>query len=70
MFYRCSIAPPDEQFISFTLLSDTLREHGASQITAILPYLAYARQDKVKEGESLAAAWAGSLLKAQVPIGS
>ena len=64
MFYPCSIAPPDEQFISFTLLSHTLREHGASQITAILPYLAYARQDKVKEGESLATAWAGSLLKA------
>lgn len=63
-FILGSIAPPDEQFISFTLLSHTLREHGAGQITAILPYLAYARQDKVKEGESLAAAWAGSLLKA------
>ncbi len=63
-FILGSIAPPDEQFISFTLLAHTLRDHGASQITAILPYLAYARQDKVKEGESLAAAWAGSLLKA------
>ena len=49
-FILGSIAPPDEQFISFSLLSHTLREHGASQITAILPYLAYARQDKVKEG--------------------
>ncbi len=63
-FILGSIAPPDEQFVSFTLLSHTLREHGASHITAILPYLAYDRQDKVKEGESLAAAWAGSLLKA------
>ena len=63
-FILGSIAPPDEQFISFTLLAHTLREHGASQITAILPYLAYARQDKVKEGESLGTAWAGSLLKA------
>ena len=63
-FVLGSIAPPDERLISFTLLSHTLREHGASQIAAILPYLAYARQDKVKEGESLAAAWAGSLLKA------
>ena len=63
-FILGSIAPPDEQLISFTLLSHTLREHGASEITAILPYLAYAREDKVKEGESLATAWAGSLLKA------
>jgi len=63
-FILGSIAPPDEQFISFSLLSHTLREQGAGQITAILPYLAYARQDKFKEGESLAAAWAGSLLKA------
>jgi ribose-phosphate pyrophosphokinase len=63
-FILGSIAPPDEQLISFTLLSHTLREHGAGQITAILPYLAYARQDKIKDGESLGAAWAGSLLKA------
>lgn len=63
-FILGSIAPPDEQLISFSLLSHTLREQGAGQITAILPYLAYARQDKVKEGESLAAAWVGSLLKA------
>jgi len=63
-FILGSIAPPDEQLISFTLLAHTLREHEARQITGILPYLAYTRQDKVKEGESLAAAWAGSLLKA------
>jgi ribose-phosphate pyrophosphokinase len=63
-FILGSIAPPDERLISFTLLSHTLREHRAGEITAILPYLAYARQDKVKEGESLAAAWAGSLLRA------
>ncbi len=63
-FILGSITPPDERLISFTLLSHTLRQHGARQITGILPYLAYARQDKIKEGESLAAAWAGSLMKA------
>lgn len=63
-FILGSIAPPDERLISFTLLSHTLKEQGVNQVTAILPYLAYTRQDKVKEGESLAAGWAGSLLKA------
>ena len=63
-FILGSIAPPDERLISFTLLAHTLRGHGTRQVTGILPYLAYARQDKVKDGESLAASWAGSLLKA------
>ena len=59
-----SIAPPDQQMLSLLLLAHTLKQGGASQISAILPYLAYARQDKVKAGESLATAWAGSLLAA------
>jgi ribose-phosphate pyrophosphokinase len=63
-FILGSIAPPDERLISFTLLAHTLREHGAAQINGILPYLAYTRQDKVKQGESLATAWVGSLLQA------
>jgi len=50
--------------LSLLLLAHTLKQGGASQISAILPYLAYARQDKVKAGESLATAWAGSLLAA------
>jgi ribose-phosphate pyrophosphokinase len=59
-----SIAPPEEQLVSFMLLAHTLKKEGASQLTSILPYLAYTRQDKAKTGESLGAAWAGSLLKA------
>jgi ribose-phosphate pyrophosphokinase len=62
-FILGSIAPPDERLISFTLLAHTLRAHGVAQITGILPYLAYTRQDKVKQGESLATAWVGALLK-------
>jgi ribose-phosphate pyrophosphokinase len=58
-----SIAPPDDQLFSLLLLAHTLRKERAEKITAILPYLAYCREDKVKPGESLATAWVGSLLK-------
>lgn len=59
-----SIAPPDERLLSLLLLADTLKRGGASQISAICPYLSYTRQDKVKAGESLGMAWIGSLLAA------
>ena len=59
-----SVAPPDAQMLSLLLLAHTLKKDGASRVTAILPYLAYSRQDKNKPGESLAAGWLGSLLKA------
>ena len=50
--------------ISLLLLAHTLRKEGAARVTALLPYLAYAREDKVKPGESLATAWVGALLRA------
>lgn len=59
-----SIAPPDEQLLSTLLLAHTLRKEGAGKLTALLPYLAYSRQDKDKPGESLAAALTGRLLEA------
>ena len=58
-----TIAPPDECLLSVLLLSETLEKEGAHKITAVLPYLAYSRQDKDKSGESLGTAWAGALLK-------
>lgn len=58
-----SIAPPDTHILSLMLLAHTLRKEGANKLTAILPYLAYSRQDKEKPGQSLATAWVGSLLK-------
>jgi ribose-phosphate pyrophosphokinase len=45
------------------LLAQTLKKEGADKITAVLPYLAYSRQDKNKSGESLGTAWVGALLK-------
>jgi ribose-phosphate pyrophosphokinase len=59
-----SIAPPDEQVLSLLLLAHTLKKDGASKVTAVLPYLGYARHDKDKPGDSLATAWVGSLVRA------
>ena len=59
-----SIAPPDEQLLSILLLAHTLKKQGANKVTAVLPYLAYARHDKDKPGQSMATAWIGSLVKA------
>jgi ribose-phosphate pyrophosphokinase len=62
-FILGSIAPPDEQMFSALLLAHTLKlkKEGARHVTAILPYLAYARHDKDKPGESLATAWLGAI---------
>ncbi|HVN44840.1 MAG TPA: ribose-phosphate diphosphokinase [Steroidobacteraceae bacterium] len=63
-FILGSIAPPDGQMLSLLLLAHTLRLQGAARITGLLPYLAYAREDKIKPGQSLATQWAGALLHA------
>lgn len=59
-----TVAPPDDQLLSLAFLSHTLKKEGAKKITALLPYLAYSRQDKDKAGESLATAFLGELLRA------
>jgi len=63
-FVLGSIAPPDSRLTSTLLLAHTLRKEGALEVTGVLPYLAYSRQDKNKPRESLAAAWTGALMKA------
>ncbi len=40
-----SIQPPEENLFSLLLLTHTLKNNGASNIVAFIPYLAYARQD-------------------------
>jgi ribose-phosphate pyrophosphokinase len=59
-----SIAPPDEQLLSTLLLAHTLKKEGARRVTGLFPYLGYARHDKDKPGESLAAAWTGAIAAA------
>lgn len=59
-----SSAPPDENLTSLLLLAHTLKKEGAKKVTALIPYLGYARQDKNKVGESLGVDWLGKVLKA------
>src|SRR5579862_2680910 len=47
-----SVAPLGEQLLSVLLLAHTLKKEGARKVTALLPYLAYRRQDKDKPGQS------------------
>ena len=63
-FVLGSIAPPDTRLTSALLLGHTLRKEGALEVSGVLPYLAYSRQDKDKTGESLAAVWTGALMQA------
>jgi ribose-phosphate pyrophosphokinase len=57
-------APPAERLIELLLAADTLTRNGAQSVCAMLPYLAYARQDHPELGHSLAAAWLGRALSA------
>lgn len=52
---------PDADLVETLLLCHTLKKEGARNITAILPFIPYARQDKNKKGESWGANWLGKL---------
>ena len=39
--------PQDERMMQLFLLASAARDHGARRITAVVPYFAYSRQDKV-----------------------
>lgn len=57
-------APPDEDLLATLLIAHTLAKEGARSVTALIPYLGYARHDKADRGRSLGAAWIGGLLDA------
>jgi ribose-phosphate pyrophosphokinase len=59
-----SVAPPDEDLLATLLLAHTLVKEGARSLTALLPYLGYARHDKREPGRSLGTEWLGRLLHA------
>ena len=48
----CNMLNPDEKYLPFIFLADTLRELGALTVGLVSPYLGYMRQDiRFKEGE-------------------
>lgn len=59
-----SITPPAGRLARVTLVVHTLRRAGAARIALVLPYLAYARQDRAAATGSLGLAWVGELLRA------
>lgn len=62
---RCLIlgGTEKEQILETAILSHTLKKEGAKEITAIIPYLAYARQDRNIKGKSLGINFIGNILK-------
>src|SRR5690606_5217294 len=59
-----TLRPPDSNLAELLLLCDTLHRAGARSLLAILPYFAYARQDRYAPHCSLAAGWVGAVLEA------
>lgn len=54
----------NQECFKLFLLGHTLKKEGAKEVIAVIPYLGYARQDKLEAGKSLAAAWLGQLFAA------
>lgn len=55
---------PDEYLVELLLLVDALRDLGATTITGVVPYLAYARQDaRFKPGEAISSLTVAKLLE-------
>ncbi|MCS7129711.1 MAG: ribose-phosphate diphosphokinase, partial [Candidatus Caldarchaeum sp.] len=57
--------PQDRHLVQLMLTADCLRDLGASSVKAVVPYMAYARQDRrFKEGEAVSALAVLKVLKA------
>ena len=57
--------PQDSKIMQLTLLADAAKRNGASKVTAVVPYLGYARQDKMfLQGEGISAETVTRMLKA------
>jgi ribose-phosphate pyrophosphokinase len=57
--------PQDTRLMQLALIADSAKRNGAKKITAVVPYLAYARQDRVfLQGEAMSAETIARMLKA------
>lgn len=57
--------PQDTRLIQLALIADAAKRHGAERITVVVPYLAYARQDKVfLQGEAISTGVVARMLRA------
>jgi ribose-phosphate pyrophosphokinase len=57
--------PQDSRLIQLALIADAAKRNGARRVTAVVPYLAYARQDKIfLQGEALSIEAVARMLKA------
>lgn len=57
--------PQDTRLIQLALIADSAKRNGARKITAAVPYMAYARQDKIfLQGEAMSAETIAHMLKA------
>ncbi|MHB9129835.1 MAG: ribose-phosphate diphosphokinase [Armatimonadota bacterium] len=58
------ITPPDDHLLETLLLCHTLRKEGAREIIAVMPYLAYMRQENNEPWKSDTTAWIGQSMGA------
>jgi ribose-phosphate pyrophosphokinase len=57
--------PQDNRLMQLVFMADAAKRNGARKITAIVPYLAYARQDKIfLQGENISIETIAHMLKA------
>jgi len=56
--------PQDTRIMQLAFIADAAKRHGAKRVTAVVPYLAYARQDRVfLEGEAISVEVVARVLK-------
>lgn len=59
---------PDEMIIEFCLIMDALKRAGATQITAIIPWMGYCIQDKIfRKGEPLSSRVVANIINSTNP---
>jgi ribose-phosphate pyrophosphokinase len=57
--------PQDSRLMQLALIADSAKRNGARRIIAVVPYLAYARQDRIfLQGEAISAETIARMLKA------